>query len=124
MATTLHTPGVSKVSNYEVVIVDDSTDETLQLMLQQLTTDRRQLTKIETNEEEEVYISKPAPGIDQPVVKLIHRFSREGFKGGALQRALENTDPRAEYICVFDADFVPYPDTLEQFVKTFQVLGQ
>src|SRR3990170_6327095 len=37
MATTLHTPGVSKVSNYEVVIVDDSTDETLQLMLQQLT---------------------------------------------------------------------------------------
>ncbi|MDP2730741.1 MAG: glycosyltransferase family 2 protein, partial [Dehalococcoidales bacterium] len=55
-----------------------------------------------------------------PTVKLIHRFSRSGFKGGALQKALEQTDERAAYVAVFDADFVPYPDTIEQFVKSFQ----
>ncbi|OGD97866.1 hypothetical protein A3E71_04830 [Candidatus Curtissbacteria bacterium RIFCSPHIGHO2_12_FULL_42_33] len=73
-----------------------------------------------TTDNLEIYtFSKP----DGPTVKLLHRASRAGFKGGALQKALENTDGRAEYVCVFDADFVPYPDTIEQFVKTFQVLA-
>src|SRR3989338_7242321 len=74
----------------------------------------------QTTDNLEIYtFSKPAG----PTVKLIHRFSRSGFKGGALQEALRVCDPRAEYVCVFDADFVPYPDTIEQFVKTFQVLA-
>src|SRR3989338_1014985 len=73
-----------------------------------------------TTDNLEIYtFSKP----DGPTVKLLHRASRAGFKGGALQKALENTDGRAEYVCIFDADFVPYPDTIEQFVKTFQVLA-
>src|SRR3990167_1116809 len=55
---------------------------------------------------------------------LIHRASRAGFKGAALSKALEYSDSRTEYVTVFDADFVPYPDTLEQFVKTFQVLAE
>jgi len=80
--------------NYEVVVVDDSTDETPQIL------ERWK---------------------DHPNVKIIHRETREGFKGGALKRALEVTDPRTEYIIVFDADFVPYPDTIEQFVKHFQL---
>src|SRR3989338_2411740 len=74
----------------------------------------------QTTDNLEIYtFSKP----DGPTVKLLHRASRAGFKGGALQKALENTDGRAEYVCIFDADFVPYPDTIEQFVKTFQVLA-
>src|SRR3989344_4957027 len=132
-------------ANYEVVIVDDSTDETTELARQTLIdngwklSNSSQLTlrlrsgqavhsrdnsanrePITDNPTAEVFVfSKP----DLPTVKLIHRASREGFKGGALQRALENTNPRAEYICVFDADFVPFPDTVEQFIKTFQVLN-
>src|SRR3989339_606785 len=132
-------------ANYEVVIVDDSTDETTELARQtlidngwklsnssQLTLRLRSGQAVHSednsvnreprtdNPTAEVFVfSKP----DLPTVKLIHRASREGFKGGALQRALENTNPRAEYICVFDADFVPFPDTVEQFIKTFQVLN-
>src|SRR3989344_2767066 len=131
------------VAAFEVVIVDDSTDETTSIAKEvladngwssyssredpptggdesrSLEAERSRLRS--NNKEQELFIfTKP----DSPTVKLIHRFSREGFKGGALQKALENTDSRAKYICVFDADFVPYPDTVEQFVKTFQVLGQ
>jgi len=106
--------------NFEVIVIDDSTDETTEMVKQQLTTDRRQLTKIFSSDELSIFESTKVGG---PTVKLIHRSSRVGFKGAALQRALENTDSRAEYICVFDADFVPFPDTLQQFVKTFQVLN-
>ena len=112
-------------SNYEVVLTDDSTDETTTIAKQILDSEGRALKRTVYNEELEVFVSTPVrqPGIAEatgPVVKLIHRFSRAGFKGGALQKALEETDPRAEYITVFDADFVPYPDTLIQFMKSFQ----
>ncbi|HKZ34373.1 MAG TPA: glycosyltransferase family 2 protein, partial [Patescibacteria group bacterium] len=79
--------------NYEVVIVDDSTDETIEL-----------LEKWKTN----------------PKIKIFHRETREGFKGGALQKALEIMDPRTEFVIVLDADFIPYPDTITQFLKYFQ----
>jgi len=83
--------------NYEVIVVDDSTDETTQICQEYAKKDQR--------------------------IRLIHRDTRQGFKGGALQLALEQMNPKTEYICVFDADFIPFPDTLEQFVKTFQVLS-
>ncbi|GEM_PF-3462261 len=79
--------------NYEVVIVDDSNDETRDI-----------LKKWEHH----------------PRVKVIKRESREGFKGAALKKALEHTDKRAEFVIVFDADFIPYPDTIVQFLKYFQ----
>lgn len=78
---------------YEVVVVDDSTDETTDIV-----------KRFEDEYEN---------------VKLIHRKSREGFKGGALAKALETMDQRTEFIIVFDADFIPYPDTIEQFLKHF-----
>jgi cellulose synthase/poly-beta-1,6-N-acetylglucosamine synthase-like glycosyltransferase len=56
-----------------------------------------------------------------PKVTVIHRLTRLGFKGGALQNALGYTHPSSEYILVFDADFIPYPDTIEQFLKYFQL---
>ncbi|KKS84882.1 MAG: Glycosyl transferase family 2 [Candidatus Gottesmanbacteria bacterium GW2011_GWB1_43_11] len=76
--------------NYEVIVCDDSTDE--------------------TNEWR-----------NHPRLKIIHRQSRAGFKGGALKEALNLMDPATEFVLVFDADFLPYPDTITQFLKYFQV---
>jgi cellulose synthase/poly-beta-1,6-N-acetylglucosamine synthase-like glycosyltransferase/transposase-like protein len=85
---------------FEIIVVDDSTDETTEIV-----------KKFENWH----------PGNQKPVVKVIHRISRQGFKGGALAEALKYTNPQAEYILIFDADFVPYPDTIEQFLKYFQL---
>src|SRR3989339_1690415 len=121
-------------ANYEVVIVDDSTDETTELAKQTLIDADFRLINADLAGSARFGFNQQESAGDEvelftfrkegsPVVKLIHRASREGFKGGALQKALENTNPWAEYICVFDADFVPFPDTIEQFVKVFQVLN-
>jgi 1,2-diacylglycerol 3-beta-glucosyltransferase len=77
---------------YEVVLVDDSTDES-GLILQRWK--------------------------DKPRFKILHRSSRQGFKGGALNEALKVTDTRAEYVVVFDADSVPFPDSIERFLPHF-----
>ncbi|RLG51700.1 MAG: hypothetical protein DRN99_08305 [Thermoproteota archaeon] len=79
--------------NYEVIVVDDSTDETTEIL--------RKWAK-------------------HPRVKVIHRPWRFGFKGEALNEALDATDPRAEYIVVFDADFIPPPDIIESFLAYFK----
>src|SRR3989338_2415150 len=96
--------------NYEVVVADDSTDETTGIVERFLKGDQG---------EEILHVTPSTP--DTPSFTLIHRADREGFKGGALREALKATDPRVEFIVVFDADFVPYPDTLELFLKYFQV---
>jgi len=77
---------------YEVVVVDDSNDESLQILQQWR---------------------------DRPKFKILHRNSRAGFKGGALREALRVTDPRAEYVVVFDADSVPFPDSIERLLPHF-----
>ncbi len=79
--------------NYEVIVADDSNDETVDL------------------------INKWA---HNPRIKISHRDNRDGYKGAALAEALKKTDKRAEYVMVFDADFIPYPDTITQFLKYFQ----
>jgi cellulose synthase/poly-beta-1,6-N-acetylglucosamine synthase-like glycosyltransferase len=78
--------------NYEVIVADDSIDETVEI-----------LKKWE----------------DHPKVKVTHRESRKGWKGGALNEALKRMDPRAEYVMVFDADFVPPSDIIQQFLPYF-----
>ena len=83
---------------YEVVVVDDSTDGTVTVLKKWL---EKQLES------------------ESPKIKIFHRENRQGFKGGALNEALRNTDPRAEYVAVFDADFVPPPDTLNKFLDYF-----
>ncbi|MCJ7792528.1 MAG: glycosyltransferase [Candidatus Marinimicrobia bacterium] len=88
--------------HYEVIVCDDSTDETVQIV---------QRYAKEHNRENP----------QGPKIKILHRSNREGFKGGALKYAVENMDPRTEFCVVFDADFIPYPDTLEMFVKYFKV---
>lgn len=80
--------------NYEVIIADDSTDETYELLLKWK---------------------------DHPRVKISHRENRTGFKGAALKQAMTIMDPKTEFIAVFDADFIPYPDSLSQFLKYYKV---
>jgi len=82
--------------NYEVLVCDDSNDGTVDIV--------KEWEK-------------------HPQVKVLHRPTREGFKGGALKYALQAMDPRTEFVVVFDADFVPYPDTLTQFMKYFKATG-
>jgi len=78
--------------NYEVIVADDSTDETTKILER---------------------------WAEHPRVKISHRQDRSGFKGGALQVALQRMDPRTEFIIVFDADFIPPPDVITQFLAYF-----
>ena len=84
--------------NYEVVVVDDSHDGTVVRLKE--------------------WILKELKS-DKPILKIIHRANRAGFKGGALNEALKHTSPKAEYVVVFDADFVPEPDVLKKFIAYF-----
>lgn len=106
-------------SNYEIVIADDSTDETTELIKGYIRENYGELGV--TKEEDGTEIIKAMPKtLNQPSFTLIHRSSRKGFKGAALAKALENSNPHAEFVVIFDSDFVPYPDTLSQFIKSFQ----
>lgn len=78
---------------FEVVVVDDSND-------------------CVTTEKLEVWRSHPR-------VKVIHRSSREGWKGGALNVGLEYIDPQSTHVLIFDADFVPPKDLARRFVARF-----
>ena len=77
---------------YEVVVVDDSTDESVQIL---------------------------EGWRNQPRFKILHRTSRTGYKGGALSEALKVMDPRTEYVVVFDADSVPFADSIERLLPLF-----
>jgi cellulose synthase/poly-beta-1,6-N-acetylglucosamine synthase-like glycosyltransferase len=79
--------------DYEVIVIDDSTDRTL-AELQKWNGD--------------------------PRVKIIHRKERAGWKGGALNEGLENLDPRSTHVLVFDADFVPPRDIISRFLAHFE----
>src|SRR3989338_447640 len=104
--------------NYEVVIADDSNDDTT-LNIADYINNNANEARIKKAEGDDWTLNSAGLG-SGIVLKHLHRSSRSGFKGGALKVALEHTDPRAEYILIFDADFIPYPDTIVQFLKYFQ----
>ncbi|MCW4050322.1 MAG: glycosyltransferase family 2 protein, partial [Candidatus Bathyarchaeota archaeon] len=83
-------------SNYEILVADDSRDRTISIL-----------------KENEWRSSRP-------IIKFVHRKDRSGFKGGALQQALQYIHPRAEYVVVFDADFVPPSNILRDFLHYFK----
>lgn len=83
-------------SNYEIVVADDSRDETIEIL--------KELNKREGG----------------PTIKSVHRKDRSGFKGGALQKAVDFMDPRTRYVVVFDADFIPPPYILRRFLRYFE----
>src|SRR5437899_5791591 len=82
--------------NYEVILVDDSTDESMQVL-------------------------EPWQQVDR--FKIIHRDTRDGYKGGALTHALRAMDPRTEFVAIFDADAVPFPDVLNDLLYHFYSNG-
>ena len=80
----------------EIQVLDDSTDETTELILK----------KIES--------LRPL----QLDIKLIHRENRKGYKAGAL--AYGTSLAKGEFIAIFDADFIPQRDFLLKTIPYFQ----
>lgn len=73
----------------EIIVVDDSTDGTTSV----------------AREFETRYPN---------LVKVIHRNERSGFKAGALQVAMQHSS--GQFICLFDADYVPPRSFLKQMI--------
>ncbi len=83
----------------EIQILDDSTDETSALV--------------------DARVSfHAARGCD---IRVIRRDARSGFKAGALRDALPLA--KGEFIAIFDADFLPHPDFLQQTMAHFDDPG-
>ncbi|CAI8007128.1 Xyloglucan glycosyltransferase 4 [Geodia barretti] len=77
-------------SRLSVQVLDDSTDDTGTIA-------------------DRVVAECAAAGLD---ICRIHRTDRRGFKAGALQVGLDASD--APFVVIFDADFVPKPDFLQE----------
>ena len=79
----------------EIQVLDDSTDETREIVAERVAHHRRR-------------------GID---IHHLHRTDRTGFKAGALAAGTERA--RGGYLAVFDADFVPSEDFLRRVMPWF-----
>lgn len=79
----------------EIQILDDSTDETVELVASKVAHYQSQGFQIQH----------------------IRRINREGFKAGALAYGL--TKSQGEFVAIFDADFVPNPDFLQKTLPYF-----
>jgi cellulose synthase/poly-beta-1,6-N-acetylglucosamine synthase-like glycosyltransferase len=80
----------------EIQVLDDSTDETMELCRKKVEEQR-------------------AKGVN---IEWIHRVDREGFKAGALRDGMARA--RGEFIAIFDADFLPRPDFLLRTIPYFE----
>ena len=83
------------VSRLEIQVLDDSTDETRGIVSETV-------NKI------------IAKGYN---IKLLHRKKRTGYKGGALRDGLKKA--RGEFIAIFDSDFLPNINILENVIPHF-----
>ena len=79
----------------EVQVLDDSTDDTRELI-------QREVATLQT------------AGLD---IHYIHRTDRTGFKAGALENGMLTA--RGEYIFILDADFLPDADILHKTIHFF-----
>lgn len=79
----------------EIQLLDDSTDESFEIGTERVAFWRRK-------------------GVN---IKQIKRPDRVGFKAGALQFGLEQSE--AEFIAVFDADFIPDSDFIQRAMSEF-----
>lgn len=80
----------------EIQVLDDSTDETVQII-------SRKVKELR------------AAGLD---ISQVIRPERKGFKAGALDFGMNTC--KGEYIAIFDADFVPTPNFLLDTIPYFQ----
>lgn len=83
------------LNKLEIQLLDDSTDESFEIARKKVDFYHQQ-------------------GID---IKQIRRPERKGFKAGALEYGLR--EAKGEYIAIFDADFVPFPDFLKKIIPYF-----
>ena len=83
------------IERVKIFIIDDSDDETADM-----------LDKVVEDYQEKHFR-----------IEVLRRGSRQGFKAGALQLALEKTEE--EFIAIFDADFIPTPDFLVLTIPYF-----
>jgi cellulose synthase/poly-beta-1,6-N-acetylglucosamine synthase-like glycosyltransferase len=79
----------------EIQVLDDSTDETVNIARATVENYAR-------------------AGFD---IHYLHRADRTGFKAGALEKGMKTA--KGELIAIFDADFVPKPDFLRKLVHYF-----
>ncbi len=79
----------------EIQVLDDSTDETVKI----------------ASERVEHYSRR---GLD---ITYLHRKNRSGFKAGALEAGMRRA--KGDFIAVFDADFMPHPEFLNQCINYF-----
>jgi cellulose synthase/poly-beta-1,6-N-acetylglucosamine synthase-like glycosyltransferase len=79
----------------EVQVLDDSTDETTEVIRQKLREEK----------------------FSELDIQHIRRGNRIGFKAGALQEGTQAA--RGEFIAIFDADFVPAPSFLQDTMRAF-----
>ncbi len=81
--------------NLEIQILDDSTDDTFEI-----------LNKLVHKKREEGFN-----------IVLLHRDNRKGFKAGALSNGLKTAT--GEFIAIFDADFIPRKNFLKETLSYF-----
>jgi cellulose synthase/poly-beta-1,6-N-acetylglucosamine synthase-like glycosyltransferase len=79
----------------ELQVLDDSTDETTQIVAKKVA-------------------ELKAEGFD---IVHLRREDRHGFKAGALEHGMKTA--RGDFLMVFDADFVPTPDILKRLIHHF-----
>lgn len=81
---------------FEIHVLDDSTDETRELV-------RKKVEEYKTK------------GF---LIEQVRRKERKGYKAGALKDAMSVA--KGEFIAIFDADFLPRPDFLRQTIPHFR----
>jgi cellulose synthase/poly-beta-1,6-N-acetylglucosamine synthase-like glycosyltransferase len=79
----------------QIQVLDDSTDETVQIA-------------------SEAVADWKAKGFD---IEYVHRDNRTGYKAGALAEGMKSAS--GEFVLIFDADFVPPPEILNQTIDYF-----
>ncbi|MCL1077735.1 glycosyltransferase [Parashewanella spongiae] len=79
----------------QIQIVDDSTDDTSRVIAERVDFFQQQ-------------------GIN---IQHVQRTNRHGFKAGALKEAMDSAT--GEFIAIFDADFIPTPNTLLKSINHF-----
>lgn len=79
----------------EIQVLDDSTDETVEIVAETVARLRAQ-------------------GVN---IHHLHRIHREGYKAGALRDGLMTAS--GEFLAIFDADFIPLPGFLKAIIPHF-----
>ncbi len=79
----------------QIQVIDDSDDETVEMIAKKVAYYKQQ-------------------GID---IEHVRRPNRHGFKAGALKDATPMA--KGEFLAIFDADFLPYPDFLQRTIPHF-----